>query len=158
MRDLLRDPDVMRDVLRRRLLRGACSAVSFLTAATRGNVSRVSDDQFRAATLLARLAPVLVGEPIAPKNQFDDPQWWTPKKIIQWEALSLSRHDLTPQYCADLWGACFRKTGAHPPHFNTYTEALAYGRRRAERHQSDARERIDTNSELEAFEREELEQ
>ena len=136
MRELLRDPDLMRDVLRRRLLRGAHSAVSFLVAATRGSVSSVSEEQFRAASLLARLAPQLVGDvKDMPADVFDAPEWWTPEKIICMEILSDA--DGTREKYADWWGGCFEKTGPHPPHFSTLAEAREYGRHRFDTHQGD---------------------
>lgn len=129
MRELYRDPDVMRDILKRRMLRGACSAISWLVAAQCGLTERTSDDQFRAAAVLARLAPALVGD--AKPVEVDlwmQPQWWTPHKIMLSE--SLFGDDSTREEWSSWWAECFRQNGAQPPNYTTLAEARAYGRKR----------------------------
>jgi hypothetical protein len=133
MRDLLNDPDVMRDVLRRKLLRGACSAVSFLVAAARGEAESVTPDQFRAAATLAKLAPQLIGDLVADPDRFHGPQFWTPRRVIMLEFLD--GHQLTREQCAMWWGNCFCHHGPQPPNFDTLEEARAYGEMRWDNHQ-----------------------
>jgi hypothetical protein len=128
MRELNRQPDVMRDILKRKMLRGACSAISWLVAAQRGLTERASEDQFRAAAVLARLAPNLVGELQSDPDEFDKPQYSTPRALELLE--SLCDGDTSREELATWWARCYRQHGPQPPHFTTLAEARDYGRKR----------------------------
>jgi hypothetical protein len=155
MRDLLREPETMRDVLRRRLLRGACSAVSWLIHAANGHVSARSDDQFRAAALLAKLAPQLAGDPIDRPWRFDGPEYWTPKRVIMLE-IAVGHH-MTREQCALWWGNCFCHHGPRPPHYSTLEEARAYGAKRWDSHEGIVPDVVTSiGKALETFERGEI--
>lgn len=127
MNELLREPDVLCDVLRRRLLRSAFSAVTRLAAVASGR-SSAEHDELRACAILARLAPQLIGELKPVPDTFEAPEWWTREKVVGWEGLD--DESITETYFVERWARCFRHHGPQPPHFSTLAEARDYGRRR----------------------------
>jgi hypothetical protein len=124
MTDLLRDELLLRQVLRRKLLRSIIRAVSVLDASGRGK--DVGEEAFRSATLLARLLPRFVTDSQPQDNDpFSDPEWWTVEKLIQLERLGGYQ---SPEQAASMWRICFDKHGPQEGLFQTRPEAGEYGR------------------------------
>src|SRR5690349_5679757 len=125
----LRDHKVLRDVLRRRLLRAMVSAAGTLADAARGRSFR-NDEQRYACNILARLAPALVGvnhdPPEQPLRRLAHPMHTEEEAFVLLEELKALDH--TREQCADLWAQDFRKGGRDPGRYNTLEEAMEYGR------------------------------
>jgi hypothetical protein len=126
MRDLLRDEELLAQVLRRRLLRSVIRAVGVLGACGRGKVP--DPEGLLCARALARLVPRFVTAPRSEQREgFEDPKWWTVEKLHKMEILASydSRED-----AASMWRTCFDKNGPQPGLFQTRQEAGEYGRKR----------------------------
>ena len=124
--DLLRDEQMLSQVLRRKLLRSMIRAAGIISDSGRGKY--VGAEELRAATALLRLAPrVMLAPPAVDNHPFNNPEWWTVEKLIQLEQLSDydSRED-----AARVWRTCFDKNGPREGLFQSRQEAAEYGRRR----------------------------
>jgi hypothetical protein len=125
MRDLLRDEQVLSQVLRRKLLRSVVRAVGILDASARGRYADA--DSLRTAAVLARLVPRFVTGPQQQEDQgFGDPQWWTVEKLHMLEHLTV--YD-SREHAARTWRTCFDKNGPREGLFETREQAAEYGRR-----------------------------
>ena len=124
MRELLRDPEAMANLIRRRALRGLMPVMGKLARAARGHKVFESDHEMRACIALARLAPALMGESPDP---IDD-TWWTPEREENARLLD-EAHNITREQCAESWADEFRKTGADDLKYETEEQAREYGRR-----------------------------
>jgi hypothetical protein len=125
MTDLLRDEQVLSQVLRRKLLRSMIRATGVVRDYARGK--GVSVEELRTATALVRLAPRVMPEFKEDNCPFHAPEWWTVEKLIQLEALAGYE---TREDCARLWRTSFDKNGPRDGYFQTRQEAAEYGRRR----------------------------
>ena len=129
MRELFRDRDAMRDLLRRRILRTSLSAVRKLDRIARGR-SDINRDELRACAILARLAPMVLC-PDDPDEQqgdpFDAPEWHTAEKLHLLEVLTAYEDEDDAVFA---WGKCFKLNGPCEGLFATFDEAREYGRKR----------------------------
>jgi hypothetical protein len=129
MRELLRDHDAMRQLLKRRILRTSLSAVRKLDRIARGR-GEFNLHELRACAVLARLAPIVLC-PDDPDDQqqdpFDTPEWYTVEKLHTSEIIGPYDDEGDAAW---EWGNCFRHNGAQPGLFATMEEAREYGRQR----------------------------
>ena len=127
MRDLLRDEDLLAQVLRRRLLRSVVRALSVLNGSVRGRVPDA--ESLLCARALVRLVPRYVTKPRSEQEGavFDRPEWWTAEKLHLME--ELGDYD-SRESAAEMWRTCFDRNGPRPGLFETRLEAAEYGQRR----------------------------
>jgi cytochrome c556 len=136
MRELLRDPDQMAQIVRRRVLRAMVPALGMLDRVARGRDQFTGDEQRHACVALARLATVVLGmreDPKAP-NPFDAPEWQTPEKKLLFARLQWSS-ERTPEesqrFRAEV-DARHAEYKATVPDFKTPEEICAYIRAHGE--------------------------
>jgi hypothetical protein len=132
MRELLRDPDTMNAVRRRRVLRSLIPAVGKLTRVARGRDSFRNEHQLRACITLARLAILLAADPKAGvRSCLDDPEWWTPEKELGMKRLEWLE-TLSPEQSAQReveWEAAYDEwRNSRPRSFKSAAEAAEYFR------------------------------
>jgi hypothetical protein len=98
MRELLRDPDRMSKLVRRRVLRAMVPALGKLDRVARGREHFAHDHERFACVVLARLATVVLGVPEDPEavDPFSGPEWQTPEKQLQFARLEW-RASMTPE-------------------------------------------------------------
>ena len=132
MRELLRDRDAMRELLKRRILRTSLAAVRKLDRIARGR-GDINVHELRACAVLARLAPIVL-MPQRPTDgddeagdPFDTPEWYTAEKIHDTEFLGPYDDEADGAW---QWGNVFRHHGPQAGLFDTLEEARAYGRQR----------------------------
>lgn len=84
MRELLRDPEQMAQIVRRRVLRAMVPALGKLDRVARGHDKFEGDEQRFACVALARLAGTVLGmiEDPEPDTRFSGPEWQTPEQIL----------------------------------------------------------------------------
>ncbi len=129
MRELLRDPDLMTGIIRRRVLRAMVPAIRKLDRVARG-MNRFADDHERVACIaLARLAPVVLAAARdaddEERNWFSDPIWQTPEKQALLKELMRPK---TREEVAEAWAETFRGRGPDSLKYETEEEAREYGR------------------------------
>jgi len=129
MRELLRDPEQMAQIVRRRVLRAIVPALGKLDRVARGRDQFRGDEQRFACAALARLAGTVLGmiEDPKPDTRFTGPEWHTPEQQILFARL-MWRRNMTPeerrkqQEEDDARYADWRKT--LPDYFNWPTERV----------------------------------
>ena len=98
MRELLRDPKEMTEVVRRRVLRALVPAIGKLTRVARGRDAFRNDHEIRACIALARLAPIFLAqardadadaaaEARDLRGTIYDPAWLTPERELDLKRL-----------------------------------------------------------------------
>lgn len=130
MREMLRDPEMMTGVLRRRVLRAMVPAIKKLDRIARGRARFRDDHERLACVVLARLAPVVLA--IASDDEreediFSDPMWSTPEKI---ESLNRLMEPSTREQNGESWVGDFLKGSSMPVGIDTVEKAREYGRTR----------------------------
>jgi hypothetical protein len=125
MSDLLRDEELLSEVLRRKLLRNAIRAVGVISASSRGKGVAVED--LRAAATLVRLAPRLMLPPPNIPPLFTSPEFWTVERRLMMEVLGEYE---SREQAASEWRRVFDMNGPREGLFETREEAAAYGRKR----------------------------
>ena len=129
MRELYRDPNLLRQLMEQRLLRAVVSATGTLERVARGRTRFKDDDQRTASLALARLAPQLMPKP-EESNEESERFWnhdiWAPDRIPAFEFLmpNCTREDF-----ADFWAESF-KTHGPTDDYSTLEEAREFGRQR----------------------------
>jgi hypothetical protein len=145
MRDLLRDEELLSQVLRRRLLRSIIRAVGVLNASGRGRAVGLED--LRAAAALVRMAPRVMLPP-PKKNEFlMSTKMWTVEAQIGMEVLGEFE---SREEAARRWRHVFDMNGPREGLFETREQAADYGRNRFDHYEQ---HRAEMNRRFEAGER-----
>jgi hypothetical protein len=132
MEEWLRDATLLRDVLRRRLLRAMITAAGSLRRACRGKPLG-GEDERDAVKLLLRLAPTLVGARHDPPPDQEEVRSLAHPSHTEAEADDLLER-LEINVCKDRedaaqrWAESYRKYGREPGRYTTLDEAMRYGR------------------------------
>ena len=133
--DLLRDEEVLSQVLRRRLLRSAIRAVGVLRASGRGKSVDVED--LRAAAALVRMAPRIMLPPPKVNHFLASAEMWTVEKLLGLEILLEYE---SRERAAATWRRCFDMNGPREGLFETCEQAADYGRKRFDNYEQNMAE------------------
>jgi hypothetical protein len=124
IRNLFRDERVLSEVLRCKLLRSAIRAVGTLNSG-----GRASQDEYRAATALIRIASRFVQAYDSDRRGSgggdDDRSVWDAATLIKWE--QFTRVGTREEY-GRTWLQTFDKYGPIEGKYETRQEAIDYGR------------------------------